>query len=135
MKMNRTFVLVLVALFITLGLLFILFRSYAVEDSWVRNGRGVWIKQGTPSIIPDYVSQQQEALLCANRLFSQERARNVSLNSQCLGECDGYAVDIVHNPRTEVDDLQYNQCSDYLTGILTNFIEIDTNGNIVRVKD
>ncbi len=54
-------------------------------------------------------------------------------NSQCLGTCGDYAVDIVHVPRTEGDNLIENQCEDYKTGKVNHFIELDKNGEIVRI--
>jgi hypothetical protein len=55
-----------------------------------------------------------------------------------LGVCDfgeGYAVDIVNVPRTSEDDLSENQCSAYASGTVKNFIELNKNGQIVRIVD
>lgn len=46
----------------------------------------------------------------------------------------GWVVDIVHVPREEIDNLPGNQCQAYLEGRARNFIELDTNGNLVRVR-
>jgi hypothetical protein len=56
-----------------------------------------------------------------------------NFSSQCLGSCDAYAVDIVHVPRTEEDDLEENQCETFRRGQLKHFIELDDKGNIVRI--
>lgn len=45
----------------------------------------------------------------------------------------GWVVDVVHSPREAMDDLSENQCAAYLEGRASHFVEIDTNGNIVRV--
>lgn len=58
-------------------------------------------------------------------------------NSQCLGTINvnnlDYVVDIVHVPRTQEDNLPENQCEDYRTGKVQHFIELDKDGNVVRV--
>lgn len=46
----------------------------------------------------------------------------------------GWVVDIVHVPREEIDNLPGNQCQAFLEGRARNFIELDTNGNLVRIK-
>ncbi|MDO8638952.1 MAG: hypothetical protein Q7R43_05225 [Candidatus Daviesbacteria bacterium] len=46
----------------------------------------------------------------------------------------GWVVDIVHVPREEIDNLPGNGCQAYLEGRARNFIELDTNGNLVRIR-
>jgi hypothetical protein len=43
-------------------------------------------------------------------------------------------ADVVHSPRDPIDDLPENQCQAYLEGRAKHFVEIDVNGNIIRVK-
>lgn len=73
----------------------------------------------------------------ALKLYNQKKAEGMEFNSQCLGtiEVDGekYAVDIVHVPRTEEDNLPENQCEDYITGKVSHFVELDKDGNVVRI--
>lgn len=76
---------------------------------------------------------EQTAMKCALVLYEQEIARGIELNSQCLGVCGGYAVDIVHVPRVNEDNILENQCSDYREGRVSKFIELDKNGDIVRI--
>ena len=54
-------------------------------------------------------------------------------NSECLGVCGNYAVDIVHVPRNADDDLKENQCSAYLDEQVKSFVELDSSGNVVLV--
>jgi hypothetical protein len=100
------------------------------EDSWIKDEKGVWIKHGVPSKTPDYVLEQQEAINCA-----LEKIDNFTdeINSQCLGVCGDYAVDIVHIPRSSEDNLVENQCEAYRNGEVSHFIELDKDGNIVRI--
>ena len=103
------------------------------EDTWIKDEKGVWIKHGVPVETPDYVNEQQEAILCADELYDNAESEGDIFLSQCLGTCEDYAVDIVNVPRNEDDDKIENQCSDYRNGIASHFIELDKNGEIVRV--
>jgi len=102
------------------------------EDSWIKDDKGVWIKHGNPAIIPDYVKEQQTVIECALSLYQEKKQEGLVFNSQCLGTCGNYAVDIVHVPRNDEDDKIENQCSDYREGKVTGFTELDKEGNIVR---
>ncbi len=73
----------------------------------------------------------------AQALFIQQKSAGVDLsNGPCLSSdiMNGYAVDIVHNPRQAVDNLPQNQCSSYLNATVKHFIELDTEGNFVRMQ-
>jgi hypothetical protein len=102
------------------------------EDSWIKNSMGVYIKHGNPSKTPIYVKEQQDAINCAKDLYSQAKNNGIVFNSQCLGACSNYSVDIVHVPRNPEDDKLINQCKDY-PRVTPDFIELDSNGVIVRV--
>jgi hypothetical protein len=45
-----------------------------------------------------------------------------------------WVADIVHNPKIAVDFLPENQCQAYLEGRAHHFVELDLEGNLVRVK-
>ncbi|PIN91501.1 hypothetical protein COU57_00270 [Candidatus Pacearchaeota archaeon CG10_big_fil_rev_8_21_14_0_10_32_14] len=102
------------------------------EDSWIKDERGIWIKHGNPSDIPGEVNVQQKIIECANKLYDDEKNNGVVFNSQCLGECDGFVVDIVHVPRNSDDNKIENQCEDYRNGKYNDFVELDLNGDVVR---
>jgi hypothetical protein len=104
------------------------------EDTWLKDEKGVWVKHGNPSAIPDKVKAQQEAINCANERYKFYSGK-IEFNSQCLGRCGNYAVDIVHVPRNAEDNLAENQCTDFLEKKVSSFIELNKNGNIVRVAD
>ncbi|MBU2053301.1 MAG: hypothetical protein KJ721_03590 [Nanoarchaeota archaeon] len=122
-----------------IGIVLVLFVIMIVvrspEDDWVKDSRGVWIKHGSPSGTPDYVLEQQSIVECTRDLYQGNKMRNISFSSQCLGVCGDYAVDVVHVPRNSEDNLQENKCEDYRIGVVKNFIELDSNGEIVRVVD
>jgi len=75
----------------------------------------------------------EAAFLCAKGLYQYSKDNGVKFDSQCLGICGNYSVDIVHVPRTEEDNLTENQCTDYASGKTNHFIELDEDGNIVRL--
>ncbi len=66
-------------------------------------------------------------------MYHEKKNSGMNFSSQCIGVCGNYAVDIVHVPRNEEDNLQENQCEDYREGKVSRFIELDKDGNIVRI--
>ena len=122
-------IILIILIVITVGLMIL----RGDEDDWIQDSRGVWIKHGQPSKIPEYVLEQQGLIDSALRLYSELILTNAEINSQCLGTVGDYAVDIVHVPRSEEDDLIENQCSAFRNGDVSHFIELDKKGNIVRV--
>jgi len=121
-----------ISILIIVGWLFMRFVIGGNEDSWIKDEKGVWVKHGNPSEIPSYVSEQQEAINCALNLYENNKTK-MNFFSQCLGTCGNYAVDIVHVPRTSDDNLLENQCQDYRLGRVSHFIELDKDGEIVRI--
>jgi hypothetical protein len=130
MKKWIVILIIIIVLVVVIGLILLIFRGN--EDLWMKDSQGVWIKHGVPSNTPQYVIEQQDALSCANDLYNQAKSNGVVFNSQCLGACGNYSVDIVHVPRNLEDDKVENQCSDYPKKT-PYFIELDSNGNVVRV--
>lgn len=45
-----------------------------------------------------------------------------------------WVVDISHNPRQKLDDLPENQCQAYIEGRAKHFVELDLEGEVIRVK-
>lgn len=103
------------------------------EDNWIKDSNGVYIKHGNPSTIPEPVKQQQELISCANKLYNEAKQNLINFSSQCLGRCDDYSIDIAHNPRTDEDNFLENQCQDFRKRITHHFIELDKDGNIIRI--
>ncbi len=122
-----------IVVIVVLIILFIMVFRPGGEDSWIQDDRGVWIKHGVPSSIPDYVQEQQAVINQALVLYAGKKG-GIEFNSQCLGVVGDYAIDIVHVPRTDEDDLVENQCGDYKRGKVNHFIELDKYGNIVRIE-
>ncbi len=123
--------LIVLLVFLILAVVWAFVRFIIVgEDSWIKDERGVYVKHGNPSETPGYVAWQQAAVSCAYDLFWNATGEK---NSQCLGYCGNYAVDVVHVPRTAEDDLAGNQCANYGDGFVNHFIELDKNKEIVRI--
>lgn len=73
----------------------------------------------------------------AKHLYNQQKALGEDFsNGPCLSNAllPGWVLDIVHSPRQPVDNLPANQCSAYLEGRATHFVELDTEGNLVRAQ-
>jgi uncharacterized protein (UPF0333 family) len=124
-------ILVVILGLIVWGVFFVV--SKFNEDVWVKDSKGLWIMHGKPSSIPLEAKDQLDAIECASDLYASASLQNVSFNSQCLGTCGNYSVDIVNVPRIALDDLSENQCGDYLSKKTTHFIELNSRGNIVRI--
>ena len=103
------------------------------EDSWIKDKNGIYVKHGVPSETPTEVYEQQQAIECARGLYAQAKNSGMQFSSQCLGTCKNYAVDIVHAPRTAEDNLIENQCEDYREGKVVHFIELDKDGEVVKI--
>jgi len=73
----------------------------------------------------------------ARTIFHQEQltGRDFS-NGPCLSDhlIDDWVLDVVHNPRQPIDDIPANQCTAYRNGTAHHFVEMDMEGNVVRVK-
>lgn len=130
MRIKKSYLIAGIVFLLLIGCVFVRFVLGGDEDDWIKDDRGVYVIHGNPSEIPNYVKEQQEAIICAlNKLNNLAEEKS----SQCLGTCGDYAVDIVHVPRAEEDNLPENQCEDYGSGKVQYFIELDGNGEIVRI--
>lgn len=131
MKIKKNYLIIgIIVLLLIVGWIFIRFIIGGNEDSWIKDSRGVYVEHGNPKETPGYVIWQKAAIACA---FDKFKNFTGEINSQCLGTCGSYAVDLVHVPRNEEDNLSENQCEDYRQGIVTHFIELDKSGEIVRI--
>jgi len=132
-KSKSAIVAIVVVIAILAGLFSI--RLFSPEDSWIKDSKGIWVKHGMPTQTPDYVTKQQNAIQCSKILYNSVNSSSVEMKSQCLGSCEIYAVDLVNVPRNADDNKPENQCSSVSSGELKNFIELDNNGNVVRVVE
>ena len=119
-------IVVLILIFI------VVFRGFnGRKDSWIKTN-GAWIKHGNPLNIPSYILDS-DTLQCTLNLYQSAYTINMQFNSQCLGACGNYSIDIVNVPRNSDDNLPENQCSEYKNSITNHFVELDKDGNIVKI--
>lgn len=82
-------------------------------------------------------SEADKAVGQAYYFYSLKRQQGVDISDgPCLSNdlIPDWVVDLVHNPRTKIDDLLQNQCPAFLEGRANHFVELDINGKLVRVQ-
>jgi hypothetical protein len=131
--MKKIYIILIIIGILIISWLFIRFVFGGGEDSWIKDEKGVYVRHGNPSETPAYVAEQQEGISCALSLYQEQKQTGIEFTSQCLGTCMDYAVDIVHVPRTNEDNIFGNQCSEYQEGKVSKFIELDKDGKIVSI--
>ncbi|MDO8623711.1 MAG: hypothetical protein Q7R52_05695 [archaeon] len=131
--MKTSYLIILIIILLIISLFFVRFVIGGDEDSWIKDSKGVYVKHGNPAETPDYVLKQQRAITQAQTFYDAAQNAGTEFSSQCLGSFNDYAFDIVHVPRTAEDNQIENQCEDYVQGIVNHFIELDKDGNIVKV--
>jgi hypothetical protein len=86
---------------------------------------------------PGVSAEYDKAASQARKAYEDKKKARVDFSDgPCLTNdlITNWALDLVHNPREKIDDLKENQCQSYLEGRTKHFIEMDQNGNIVRIK-
>ncbi len=103
---------------------------------WAMDQRGVWMMEGKPDDIPAPVREQQFLIREAGLAYGVLRSSGTDLSSgPCLGTIFAdWVADVVHTPRQSVDDQQENQCQAIQKGEAHHFIELDLDGNVVRIQ-
>lgn len=82
-------------------------------------------------------SEIDTAVNQARYLYRQKKEMGDDFsNGSCLSNAlmPNWVVDIAHSPRLPIDDLPENQCPAYLEGRAKHFVELDTDGNLIRAK-
>ena len=82
-------------------------------------------------------SEIDTAINQANFLYRQRKDMKEDFSTgPCLSNAlmPGWVVDIVHSPRLSIDDLPENQCPAYIEGKAAHFVELDTEGNLIRAR-
>lgn len=116
------FVLFISVLTVILGVAYIVYTKNAAPSDTYRPG--LW-------------KEADSAVNQAQALFRLKKSQGEDFsNGPCLSNdlMPGWVADTVHSPRQSVDDLPQNQCQAYLEGRAKHFVELDLNGNVVRVK-
>jgi hypothetical protein len=82
-------------------------------------------------------SEQQQAIAAAKQVYQKARANGTDFsNGPCIAEqlsdLPNWSVDVAHDPRQPVDDQPANQCRAYRQGKTHHFVELDSDGNLIR---
>lgn len=81
--------------------------------------------------------ESDRAVNQAKHFYGLRKASGESFaNGPCLSDAlmPNWVADIVHNPREAIDDQTAYQCPSFLEGKAQHFVELDMEGNVVRVK-
>lgn len=95
----------------------------------------VFLNSGGPKPTPK--NEIDTAINQARHVYSQRKEMGENLSSgPCLSDAlmPGWVVDIAHSPRLSIDDLPENQCPAYREGRVQHFVELDTEGNLIRAR-
>jgi len=94
-------------------------------------------KSSVPALEQEIKDEQQKMIERAQQLFINKKNAGIDMDSApCLTNnlAPGWVVDVAHNPRQAIDNYPENQCSDYREGKAEHFIELDTLGNLIKIK-
>lgn len=97
----------------------------------------LWFNTEKKEYQPGISATDDRAVNQAEYLFKQAKARGEDLSKgPCLTNAlmPGWVADIVHNPRQKIDDLAENQCQAFIDGEAKHFVEIDLDGNVIKVR-
>ena len=119
---------ILIIVIIAMGVF--IFKNY-IENDKISVGEEEVIKSEKET--SEIVKDSSDAISCAINLYKKAKADGMKFVSQCLGSCGDYAVDIVHIPKNDIDNLAENQCKDYREGKVSKFVELDQEGNLFRI--
>lgn len=87
--------------------------------------------------VPLGSEQNQMAVSLAKERYAQAKARGTNLSDgPCIAEdlMPDWVADIAHNPRHNLDNLPENQCGNFRNGKAHHFVELDPDGNVIRVQ-
>lgn len=93
-------------------------------------GRRNIYKPGVSTIVDKAVGQ-------ARKVYEEKKDEGIDFsNGPCLSNdlIKGWVLDLVHEPRTAVDSKPEYQCAALREGRATHFVEMDLEGNVIRVK-
>ncbi len=79
----------------------------------------------------DRAVNQAQALFEQRKRLGQDFSQGPCLTNDLM---TGWVVDIVHNPRIALDNDPKNQCQAFIEGRAKHFVELDLQGNVVRVQ-
>lgn len=97
----------------------------------------VWIINQDDIKEREFSAEETTAIAKAKEVYRRNKTYGDDLS---LGRClnndlmPGWVADIAHSPRKFEDNLPHNQCVAYLEGRATHIVELDSQGNVIRVE-
>jgi hypothetical protein len=81
-------------------------------------------------------AEKVAAITAAKAAYAKAKAEGVDFaDGPCLGVVmENWVADVAHDPREDVDDEPENQCEAYRAGEADHFVELDPQGNVIRVE-
>ncbi|MCL4375031.1 hypothetical protein M1523_04210 [Patescibacteria group bacterium] len=79
---------------------------------------------------------QTQIITLAQKLYQDKKAQGTDFKQgPCLSNqlAPDWVADIAHQPRLPIDDLPQNQCPAFRSGQAHHFVELDPNGNVIRI--
>lgn len=98
----------------------------------------IWYQTGNGQILGAAAAEERNlAISKAYNLYEEYKNSGTNFKSgPCLTNnlIEGWALDIVHDPKIAVDNEPQNQCSDYLYGRVGHIVELDINGRLIKAE-
>ena len=81
-------------------------------------------------------AEERAAVAAAKAAYAKAKVSGTDLaDGPCLGRVlPNWVADVAHDPRTAADDDPANQCADYRSGEVDHFVELDPDGEVIRVQ-
>jgi len=120
MKTFKTLLIIILAVVVLIALYFLFFSDKPI-----------------PFLEKEKEYTEQELTEMAKQLFNQKKAEGVDMtNGPCLTNelIPGWVVDVAHSPRQAIDNQPENQCSAFIEGKAKHFIELDIEGNFIKMQ-
>jgi hypothetical protein len=89
------------------------------------------------NVAPTAKTDAERAVEAAQKVFGEMKAAGVDMSAgPCLSNeiIPDWVADVAHSPRQAVDNEPANQCSAYREGRAHHFVELDTEGNLIRTN-
>lgn len=80
-------------------------------------------------------TDREQAIKKAQELYAKKQQEGVDFSDgPCLADeiIPDWCADIAHSPRQAVDNLPQNQCQSWQEGRVHHFVELDTQGKVIR---
>jgi len=84
----------------------------------------------------ELTNNEQDIVAQAKDLYKEKKDSGINLkDGPCLGIINtDWAVDIVNHPRLPIDNRANNQCTEYRNNTISHIIELDLDGEFIRMK-